>query len=73
MKSCSVFVWTNKIGFVAICKYLVIVVIIKKCFAFSAGQFEEFLKKFENLFDEEEIKAAGKDFHFLNTSWNENL
>uniref|UniRef100_A0A1I8EFF5 Mic1 domain-containing protein n=1 Tax=Wuchereria bancrofti TaxID=6293 RepID=A0A1I8EFF5_WUCBA len=36
-----------------------------------AGQFEEFFKKFETLFDDEEIKAARRDFHFMSTSGNE--
>ncbi|KAL3985800.1 Colon cancer-associated protein Mic1-like family protein [Acanthocheilonema viteae] len=34
----------------------------------NSGQFEEFSKKFETLFEDEEIEAARRDFHFMNTS-----
>ncbi|KAK6108789.1 Colon cancer-associated protein Mic1-like family protein [Brugia pahangi] len=37
----------------------------------NSGQFEEFSKKFETLFNDEEIKVARRDFHFMSTSGNE--
>ncbi|EJD76612.1 hypothetical protein LOAG_16488 [Loa loa] len=37
----------------------------------NSGQFEEFLKKFEALFDDEEIKAARRDFHCMSIPGNE--
>ncbi|CAG9533088.1 unnamed protein product [Cercopithifilaria johnstoni] len=39
----------------------------RNCIA-NSGQFEEFLKKFEVLFDNDEIEAAKRDFYFMNTS-----
>uniref|UniRef100_A0A0R3RQ00 Mic1 domain-containing protein n=1 Tax=Elaeophora elaphi TaxID=1147741 RepID=A0A0R3RQ00_9BILA len=43
---------------------------VRNC-ATNSGQFEEFLKKFETLFDDEEIEAARKDFHFMSATRNE--
>ncbi|VDM93023.1 unnamed protein product [Onchocerca ochengi] len=42
---------------------------IRNCIT-NSEQFEEFLKKFEVLFDDEEIEAARRDLQFMNISRN---